>query len=123
MRRIAILFLILSIFTCTLNASPFVNPVLSLVVPGLGQFMNRQWVKGIVIAGIEVAYGIYSYNYYSQNGTLPPNFAMITGGILAYSTIDAYIDAELSSKETVTEQWKKEADTPDSSEAQQDTIQ
>lgn len=123
MRKTVILFLIISIFACTLNASPFVNPLLSLVVPGLGQFMNGQWVKGVVIAGIEIAYGIYSYNYYSHNGTLPANFAMITGGILAYSTIDAYIDAELSSKETVTEQWKKGTDIPDSSEAQQDTIQ
>lgn len=118
MRKIIILLLLINIAFCSVNASPYINPAMSLIVPGLGQFLNGQWLKGIIIAGAEIAFGIYSYNYYRDNGTLPANFAMIAGAMIAYSTIDAYIDAELSEKAVVTEIWK--TDTPDSSGTQQE---
>lgn len=94
----------------------------SAVFPGWGQWHNRQWLKALVIGGVEgwMAYRIYDDNWTLNNLQLQVNAARDAGdqdlanalalqyndrldtmvarqwllaGVVAYSLLDAYVDA------------------------------
>jgi hypothetical protein len=79
----------------------------SMVVPGWGQFYNRKWFKGVIIAGTEVGlvgnavilnqWAKESVTdderlYYVDNRNLS---FWVLGAVILYSMADAYVDAAL----------------------------
>lgn len=65
--------------------NPWVAGILSGIVPGLGQFYNRQWGKGAAfIAGIIILFGILSssvdpkaLDQAAASGTTPGNLGLV----------------------------------------------
>ncbi|PID27415.1 MAG: hypothetical protein CR982_05585 [Candidatus Cloacimonadota bacterium] len=69
MRYFIIIFLLSTILRSELSDS-VIAPSLSFIIPGGGQFYNKQYIRGSIYSGIELAffYGIYysvdKVNYY-----------------------------------------------------------
>ncbi len=95
----------------TLSAKPdkaVVATSLSIIVPGGGQIMNKQYFKAAVISSAEIATAYYIYRF---NGEMTASdsedtkamyksyrndLIWLLGGEIAYSAIDAFIDAKMS---------------------------
>ncbi len=69
----------------TKSKNPWVAGILSGVLPGLGQFYNRQWGKGVgFLLGIIVLFGVLSssvdqkaLDQAAATGTTPGNFGLL----------------------------------------------
>jgi hypothetical protein len=79
----------------------------SIFVPGLGQFYNGKWLKGIVIAGTEVgliANAVVLNQWANESETDDERYFYLDnrnlsfwllGATILYSMADAYVDAHL----------------------------
>ncbi|GEM_PF-2142263 len=82
--------------------SPMRAAVLSLALPGGGQFYNRQYLKGTLIGGGEIFlwstlfYSIRRYRQTQQEGYFWTATSAMVGlvWLKLFSTTDAYIDAQ-----------------------------
>ncbi len=82
--------------------SPMKAAVLSLALPGGGQFYNRQYLKGAIIGGGEIFlwstlfYSIRKYRETQQEGYFWTATSVMVGlvWLKLFSTTDAYIDAQ-----------------------------
>ena len=79
----------------------------SIIVPGWGQFYNRKWFKGVLVAGAETGLVINALvlNQWANESTTEEerlfyidnrNLSFwILGAVILYSMADAYVDAAL----------------------------
>ena len=65
------------------------------IVPGLGQFYNQEYLKGIFIFSSEAAL-LRNISLHSANIAMRNSLIWWALGIYVYNIIDAYVDAELS---------------------------
>lgn len=78
-------------------------PAVSGIVPGGGQFINRQYVKGSTLALVE---GFIIYLAITDTSKRT-DYIYILAGVKAFSVIDAYIDAEINAFRREKEQWER----------------
>ncbi|MDD3802835.1 MAG: hypothetical protein PHW02_00420 [bacterium] len=106
-----ILFALFSIlcFVSLSSQEVFFPPVLSLLIPGGGQFYNKEYVKGAVIAAAELTLCALLYENCRKDEPSSSLYRDLLVGIKLFSSLDAYVFAEL--KENL------------SGEAESDTIQ
>ncbi len=86
----------------TITHSPMKAAILSLALPGGGQFYNRQYLKGALIGGGEIFlwstlfYSIKKYRETEEEGYFWTATSVMVGlvWLKLFSTTDAYIDAQ-----------------------------
>ncbi|MBD3285265.1 hypothetical protein GF359_02535 [candidate division WOR-3 bacterium] len=82
--------------------------LLSVLIPGGGQFYTGHYIKGVLIAGGEITLGYLTWQAHQDFEDLIPtdttrdearskrnNFAFFTGAVIVYAVADAYVDAHL----------------------------
>lgn len=88
--------MMLWLIICGLAKSPRKAMLLSLCIPGGGQFYNEAYVKGIIIGSAEVALGYLSYQSHKENNEEKRNVYLFWfASLVAYSVADAWIDAHM----------------------------
>ncbi len=95
------IFLLFLADSSMVQKSPTKAVVLSLLIPGGGQFYTGNYIKGIIIGGIEILFGYLAYNEHllaeKSNETYHiekrNRYLWYMGGTILYSMADAYISA------------------------------
>ncbi len=90
-----------------ISKNPTGAMVRSIVLPGWGQFYNRKWLKGVVIAGAEIgliANAVVLNQWANEAETDDERYFYLDnrnlsfwllGATILYSMTDAYVDAHL----------------------------
>ncbi len=110
-QKYVIIFLL---FIPTISFSAVSNPtkafLLSLLLPGGGQYYNGSIVKGVLISSTEIAlgYGVYHYNKimdeakalgdrgkFVSSRRSRNDFIWALVGVVFLSSLDAYVDSQL----------------------------
>ncbi len=99
-----------------IDSTKIKNPKLAWklsILPGFGQIYNGKYVKAAVLM-LGESYAIHQFQHYRHEGSIGKRntYAWWVMGLMVYSMLDAYVDAQLSTFPVKTE--PKEVEKPES---------
>ncbi len=128
---IIVLFLLLQLSFAQesyIDSTKIKNPKLAWklsILPGLGQIYNGKYVKAAILA-LGQAYAVSQFHSYERSGSIGKRntYAWWIAGLMIYSMLDAYVDAQLSTfpakaKDGTAEDIPPPPKTGDTQEAQE----
>ncbi|NOZ08438.1 MAG: hypothetical protein GXO91_06125 [FCB group bacterium] len=94
------------------------------ILPGLGQIYNGKYVKAAILA-LGQTYVVSKFHTYESSGSIGKRntYAWWIAGLMIYSMLDAYVDAQLSTFPVKTEPddaVENEPSPPEAGDAQPD---